>query len=256
MKKFYIYFVLGTVLLIVLYEIWALPFEFLAQKVVMPTAYVVTQVFQTIISPVGFIRDLKSLDEKNKSLEQENLALKADVAKVTGQNQIMQASKTESEASKSFEFESVQARVIGQTPYSYDQTYIINKGTNDGLKTGDGVMSSGNLIGRIKKIYSDRSEVESIMSHDSIVPVRLLISKESGLLQGGLEGLVMTDIPMGAKIQSGDQVMTSGLGGDLPPGILVGKVEQIIGSDGELFQKTRVSPITTFADIQVVSVAK
>ena len=168
----------------------------------------------------------------------------------------MQASKTEAEASKNFEFESVQARVIGQTPYSYDQIYIINKGTNDGLKIGDGVISSGSLIGRIKKIYSDRSEVESIMSHNSIVPVRLLSSKESGLLQGGLEGLVMTDIPIGAKIQAGDQVVTSGLGADLPPGILVGKVEQIIGSDGELFQKTRVSPITTFSDIQVVSVAK
>jgi len=240
----------------VLYEIWSLPFEFLAQKIILPSAYVVSQIFHKATSPVKFLSDLSKLDKRNKNLESENLSLKAEIAKLMSQNQLVEASNEEAQASKNFEFDLVQARIIGRTPYSYDQTYIINRGTNDGLRQGAGVLNGGNLVGKIKKIYPDRSEVESILSHDSIIPSRLLISRESGLVQGGLEGLIMTDIPIGAKIQSQDQVVTSGLGGDLPPGILIGKVEQIVGSDGELFQKTTVSPNVTFSDIEVVSVVK
>lgn len=256
MKKFYIYFVLGATLLVVLYEIWSLPFEFLAQRIILPSAYSISVVFKNIVSPIVFIKDIKSLDKRNKELESQNLSLKAEVAKLTGQNQLMQASKIEAEASKSFEFNSIQARLIGKTPYAYDQTYIIDKGTDDGLRVGAAVIGNGNLIGKIKRIYSNRSEVESILSHNSVIPARLLLSKESGLLQGGLEGLIMTDIPIGAKIQADDSVVTSGLGGDFPPGILIGRVEQIVGLDGELFQKTKVTPLATFSDIEIVSVVK
>jgi len=86
-----------------------------------------------------------------------------------------------------------------------------------------------------------------ITDYNSLVPVILQDSRATGLLRGGLGGLVIEDIPLNIPIKAGEEVVTSGLGGTMPSGILVGKTNKIVSKEGDIFQKiTLETPINIY----------
>jgi rod shape-determining protein MreC len=235
------------ILLLVLYKIWPLPFHYLAKSVLLPSANVIVVSARKIYSPVQLLVDLNSLDRKNKSLEQENISLEAENAKLRDDSREATQLLSETDASKSFK-NIIIARVVSRTPGGFSQKVIINKGAADNITAGAAVLCQGYFTGRVTSIERNRSEVELIFSHNSRIPVRMEKNPEGGLLQGGLEGLTVTDIPVNSKAETGDNVLTSGLGGEIPSGLLVGKVGLHLGLEGELFQKVRVtSPINPYS---------
>jgi rod shape-determining protein MreC len=146
--------------------------------------------------------------------------------------------------------------VIGRTPYSFNQSIVLDKGSTDGVKEGAAVISQGYLLGRIVVADPRKSEVRLIFSHLSRIPAMIESTHESGLVQGGLEGLILNDVSINAKISPGDKVETSGLGGDLPPGILIGTVSEILGIKGGLFQSAKIESQIKPTSIEVVSIIK
>ena len=237
----------------VLYKIWPLPFDSFSKAVILPSVNVVVESGKTIYSPIRLLVDLNTLDQKNKDLEQANTQLEADNAKL--KNDSLETAQLLLEINKSKATQKVVvAKVIARNPGGFNQEVIVNKGESDGITNGSAVLSQGYFIGRVTKVDQSQCEVELIFSHNSLVPVKMDKNLDGGLLQGGLEGLTITDIPINSTAETGDNVLTSGLGGDIPSGLLVGKIGLHLGLDGELFQKVQViSPINP-ASVEFVSI--
>jgi rod shape-determining protein MreC len=244
-SKIYLYAVYALVLLVVLYKIWPLPFQEASKRVLLPTVNVLAEMGQKVISPINTLRDLNRLDKKNKALEQENNELMAKVASQENTNK--NCSLYLKEVGKGSPKNSIIAQVIGRTPGGLNSTLLLNKGSSDDIYVGDAVLSTGYFIGKVKSITDRTSEVMLIFSHNSFIPVVTNKNNDGGLLQGGLEGLTITDIPINSKAEVGDSVVTSGLGGELPAGLMVGKIGVHLGIKGDLFQKVKVeSPINPY----------
>ena len=128
----------------------------------------------------------------------------------------------------------------------------INKGSDDGVKDGQPVISHGYLIGVTSQTTSNNSEVFLITNTRSLVPIILQDSRGTGLLKGGLEGLIAREIPVDSEIKIGESVLTSGLGGDLPAGIPVGQVTDIISKESEIFQQVTVDSPVNIGKLEVV----
>jgi rod shape-determining protein MreC len=108
----------------------------------------------------------------------------------------------------------------------------------------------------VTEARSDNSEVTLITDYNSLVPVILQDSRGTGLIRGGLGGLVVEDVPLNIAIKPNENLVTSGLGGQIPGGIAVGKAQEVISKSGEIFQKvTIVSPID-FSKLEVLFVVK
>lgn len=246
MKKIYLYLVGALILIFVLYNIWPLPFEYFAKSVILPVSNVLVETGKRIVSPISLLGDISSLNSKNKELENKNSELVAEVAKL--KNSSRQCTELMREVDKSEVLDkAIIAKVVSRTPGGLSQKIIVNRGENDLVKSGSAVLTNGYFVGRVGKVEQNRSEVELIFSHGLLVPVIMEKNPEGGLLQGGLEGLTVTDIPISSKTEAGDKVMTSGLGGELPSGLLIGEVALNLGIEGELFQKVRVkSPINPY----------
>jgi rod shape-determining protein MreC len=76
-----------------------------------------------------------------------------------------------------------------------------------------------------------------------------------GVVNGSRSGqLTMTFIPQGSKVQAGDRVVTSGLGGVFPPGLWVGTVTDVHQNDVDLYQEAKVQPAVDFGRIEDVMV--
>ncbi len=248
MKKiYYFYLTAAIVLLVVLYKIWPLPFQAFSQAVILPTANVFVEAGRKVYSPFRLLVDLRNLENRNKDLENQNIQLQAELSKL--KNDTYETSQLLNEVNKNTaQTSAVIAKVISRSPGGFNQQIIINKGERDGVRKDFAVLSNGYFIGQVARTDQTQSVIELIFSHGLRVPVKMEKNNDSGLLQGGLEGLVVTDIPIDAKIQSEENVLTSGLGGIIPPGLVVGKIGLHLGVQGELFQKVRVvSPINPFS---------
>lgn len=256
MKKIYLYAVSFLVLLVILYEIWPLPFEYTAKTVLLPAVNVLSTIGQKALSPIKLLKNVSALDQLNKSLEEQNNLLITQLTKAEDTSKSCSLLAQEIEKDKGY-VNSLPAKVIGRTPGGLNSTLLLNKGLGDGIAQGDAVLTNGYFVGKIKNVESSKSEVALIFSHSSMIPVMMASNREGGLLQGGLEGLTVTDIPISSKATTDDSILTSGLGGDLPSGLLIGKIGVHLGMEGDLFQKVQVtSPVNPYEISYVTILSK
>lgn len=253
MKRFRFILVTSLIflLLLVLYNIWSLPFEILSRTVILPAARVVGDGLDRAASPIRFLSKLSELERQNRDLEIQKNSLEAEIVRLNEDDKFCEQVGLEKQVSG--EGKSVVAKIIGRTPQNFNQVLIVDKGTNDGITENAAVLSSGYLIGQVLKTYEKKSEIVLISNHNNIVPAMLDKSRELGLIQGSLEGLVLTDIPSATVVEDGENVLSSGLGGDIPKGLLIGKVASSKKIKG-LFQILKVDSPFVLSKTEVVTI--
>jgi len=146
--------------------------------------------------------------------------------------------------------------VVGEEPNPYLRYVTINVGTLQGVEIGMPVVSGGaGLIGRVAQAGPRTAKVQLITDPDSAVAALLQTSRVTGLVVGQLDGtLRMEYIPQEASVSVGDVVLSSGLGGFMPKGLVIGQVTEVRQMDYELFQVATVRQAVDFARLELVLV--
>lgn len=205
---------------------------------------------------VGVITAASRLAEENAGLHQQLNEREATIAKLRQvENENVTLRQDLRFAQTHPELRLVPAAVIGYSPISVDQSLTINVGTKNGLKEGQAVVSQGFLIGKIKHITDSTAEVWLLANRNLVTPVRLTGSQTTGILSGGIQGMVISDIPVDTKIETGELVVTSNLEGLYPAGIAIGSVQEIISRQEEIFQTVRINSPINVSGINQVFVA-
>lgn len=148
------------------------------------------------------------------------------------------------------------ASVIGRDTSPAIRSIIIDKGTDDGVRVGMPVESARGLVGRVFRTTTRSAQVALITDNASAVPARLGNSRATGLLRGGELGgsLLMDWIDLKYQVEVGEVALTSGLGGEFPQGIVIGRVVEVNRSEAELSQQALVQTATDFDALEIVFV--
>lgn len=147
------------------------------------------------------------------------------------------------------------ADVINVDTSGFLRTITINRGTRDGVAIGMPVVTRQGLVGRILEVSANAARVLLVTDPSSAVSARLQTTRVEGSVVGQLSGnLRMTFIPIGQAIQEGDLVITSGLGGNFPPDIVIGQVTSIRQFEFELYQEAEVRSLNNFDTLEIVLV--
>ncbi len=142
------------------------------------------------------------------------------------------------------------ASVIAYDPSNIRGYITVNKGSNNGIKEGMAAISEGFLVGKIQEVEKTKSKIMLITDPSSIIPVEIQGTSTSGIVKGLIgTGLMMEKIPQGDNIQVGDTVITSGLGGEIPRGVIVGSVKKIEGQENSLFTNALIQPEAKITNI-------
>jgi rod shape-determining protein MreC len=139
----------------------------------------------------------------------------------------------------------VPVSVIARDDTPYVQAITIDRGSNDGIKTDAVVITHQGLVGHVETVDPTSSKVRLINDLNSSVSVRLQTeSRTTGVLRGQSQGnlMVIAYIPQTDVVSQGDVVLTSGLGGLYPEGLVVGKVSSVERKDADPFQAAVVEP--------------
>jgi rod shape-determining protein MreC len=226
--------------------------------VVLPLQNGVSKVFHPVATFFGALGHAFSNEQKIKRLQDQ-----LDQARTEGaQYQIALAELTNLEkllgVAQSYDFQTTGANVIENGVSQSEWTIGINKGSNDGLKVDMPVISSQGLVGRVVQVTPVGSEVLLVTDPNSFVATRLVVSQETGLVQGqGRADMVMSSLDQATEVTDGEPVMTSGYSGGLfPPGLPVGNVSRVEHDAATGAIEVSVSPYVDFSTLDVVLVIK
>jgi rod shape-determining protein MreC len=130
------------------------------------------------------------------------------------------------------ELPSVTARVIGLSSHPFVKTMILNAGAQDGVAAGQAVVDDRGLIGRIYLAGERTAWVILLTDLNSRIPVVIEPSHHRAIMAGDNTPAPNLEIDeRGGPVKMGDRVISSGDGGQLPPGLPVGVV---VGAGDEL----------------------
>lgn len=150
---------------------------------------------------------------------------------------------------------SVVAMVTLREPGSWFQSVMINKGKNSGIRADDPALTwiKGRpvVIGRVSEVYLNSAKIVLITNAMSAVPVELVSIDEDGLMEGQNGPVLRINyiLPEGT-IAIGDEVVTSPLSSVFPPGMLVGRVVDLVSTDDQNMRSAAVRPAANFNSLR------
>ena len=152
------------------------------------------------------------------------------------------------------------AAVVRRASSNWTSDLTINRGTSGGVEAGDCVIDQyGHLIGVVTQADLNSSLVTTILDPTLELGGRIARTDEDAILKGDfslmLEGLArLSYLPEEARLVTGDQVITSGLGGVYPSGLAVGTVRSLITEEDGLTRYAQVEPAADIGGVQYVYV--
>ncbi len=160
------------------------------------------------------------------------------------------------EAAQTPEYRRVIADVIGQDTNPTMQSIIINKGVDDGVRTGMPVEAARGLVGQVYNATNHAAQVVLLTETASAIPVRLGTTRATGILRGAGRGALPTIdwIDLQYDVQVGELVVTSGLDGKFPQNLVIGRVVSVTRNEAELFQQAVVQPAVDFRTLETLLV--
>jgi len=201
-------------------------------------------------------QDVITLRQQNADLQREVSELQSQVIQLqqqVGETQQLAALVDFSRARPENTYKG--AAVIGRDPSPFLHYVIINRGSNDGILRGMPVVTDQGLVGRIDAVIADAARVQLITDPGSTVNVRLQNAEVDASLIGSVTGDTLLQLlPQDANVETGDLVLTSGLGGGYPPDLIVGQIVTVRSRDVDLFQQASVQPVVDFNRLQIVLV--
>jgi rod shape-determining protein MreC len=212
----------------------------------------IAQPFADTISNYGDVRDLT---QQNEALRADNERLNADLARLqeeaTRREQLERLLDVKNSLSdQAF----AAASIFARDPSNLRQVVAIDRGSNDGIKAGMPVVTQGKtLVGTVSRVEANHAWVTLVTDVDSAVSALILESRAAGIVAGGYsKTLSMEFVDQNSAVKEGDTVVTSGLGGSYPAGLIVGKVTGVGGQRQEIFRSVNVQPLASLARLETV----
>lgn len=218
----------------------------------------------------GAVQSIWSEPDKERQMLAEIAQLRLRVRELGALEQENRELRELVEFEKRSESRLVMGRVIARGDASgWWQTIRLNRGRVHGLGPGMAVLTPGGLVGHTLEVADHTADVMLITDPTSRVSCRLSRSGSFGIVRGrgvsmmGRERMEMLSavepvqidyLDTGNPVYQGEEVLTSGLGGVYPEGILVGTVQRLETDSSRLFLRGQVVPAADFRMLNYVFV--
>jgi rod shape-determining protein MreC len=197
-------------------------------------------------------------------LQKENTMLKQRMAELQKENhQLKEMEFANERLQKLLQFREkisssvIAAEVIGQDPTSWFKSMTINKGEKDGVRRGMAVISPEGVVGQILKTAPNHSIVLLITDYNSAIDSIVQRTRARAIVEGkGQNRCQLKYLLRSEEVAPGDIVVTSGLGGNLPKGLLVGEVRSTDKKGHSIFQYAELVPgvdLTKLEEVLVIT---
>ncbi len=238
------------------------PLREAASRVIVPFQNGINQIGTWMSGKLEGFQDVEELAAQNKELEQrvaelteENTRLAQNQEELTRLQELYQLDQSYSE------YDKVAAQVISKDPGNWYDTFVINKGSADGIEKDMNVIANGGLVGLVVEVETNCATVRSIIDDSSSVSAMTASTSDTCIVSGDLrlmdEGkLAFSQMSTENTVAVGEQIVTSNISDKYLRGILIGYVSEVTEDSNHLTNTGYITPAVDFKHIQEVLVIK
>lgn len=238
------------------------PLREAASRVIVPFQNGINQVGTWMSGKLEGFQDVEELAAQNKELEQrvaelteENTRLAQNQEELARLQELYQLDQSYSE------YDKVAAQVISKDPGNWYDTFVINKGSADGIEKDMNVIANGGLVGLVVEVETNCATVRSIIDDSSSVSAMTASTSDTCIVSGDLrlmdEGkLAFSQMSTENAVAVGEQIVTSNISDKYLRGILIGYVSEVTEDSNHLTNTGYITPAVDFKHIQEVLVIK
>ncbi len=155
------------------------------------------------------------------------------------------------ELREALDTKAIAANVIGNDATGLSRTLIIGEGSRDGLRRDMAVISTDGVVGKLILVAPDAARVLLIDDHNSALDAIDQRSRARGIVAGIIDdGMTMKYVDRSEDLREGDEIITSGMDGIFPRGLLVGRVKRVSQEGPGLFLNVEVKPAANFRKLE------
>ena len=221
------------------------------------------------INTIGlWMSDFSHNFETIQELRKKNKDLQTEIDELTVKNNLLQQDKHELERLRELyaldelyaDYQKVGARVTMNDSGNWFHSFVIDKGSNDGIKVDMNVMAGKGLVGIVTEVGPDWSRVRSIIDDASNVSALVLSTSDTCVVNGDLtlmqDGRIRFEMLAnnGTEIKEGEQVVTSHISSKYLQGILIGYISKIHVDSNNLTRSGYITPVVDFEHLREVLV--
>lgn len=149
--------------------------------------------------------------------------------------------------------------IISRPDGDFSYTFTIDKGSNVGIEVGDTVIVSEGYVGYVCEVGLNWCNVLSVIDSGLSVGGQNVRTKESMMCEGDYslmkEGkLKLSYLPLDSSLYVGDEICTSGLGGNVPHGIMIGEISAVSTAKGGGSMQAEIAPFVDVNELTLVFV--
>src|SRR5690625_231384 len=226
---------------------------------------------QVVYTPINYvktifmnIRELKDTYDENQILKEKIAEYKSiiyEVQELKKDNEELRKILDKTESIR--DYKPIQATVLARSPEQWVEQVTINKGKQHGVKPNMAVITADGMLGKIQNASPFSSTVKLLTGFDQFNRISATIIREDGKDIFGLveqydkdtHSLLFRIIEESTKdVEKGELVVSSGLGGLFPAGLLIGTVKDVVPDQYGLTSTALVEPAANMYDINHVIV--
>ena len=207
---------------------------------------------------IGFLIEMNALHSKVKELETENDRLQAENIRLReAQKENEKLSRLLDIVNQYADYPMVGAKIIGKDSSGWYDAYKINKGQKDGIKVNMAVLAPGGLMGIVRECNLYDSTVISLIDDRSVIAAQCSRTGDMGFVKGDSDlmrsGLCRMDyVDIDAQILPGDEILTSPLSAFYPPGIIIGRVNEVVLDSNGLTKHAIIEPTVSLTHLDII----
>ncbi len=248
-------------LLTFVFDIPLKPFNEVVSVTVVPLQKGVSIVGEKLYSRKEMMKEINELVDKNNKLMKEVEDLKYENSELLQEKYKLNSLLKLYELDQTYsDYPKTGATVISASTGNWFSTFIIDKGSKDGMKEGMNVLAGGGLVGRITEVGTNWSRVLSIIDDTSNVSCMVLTTNDHLMVSGSLSTMENGYITFNQLSENatdvvvGDKVVTSNISDVYLPGIQVGNISYMEKDSNHLSISGYITPSVNFEHISEVLV--
>ncbi|MBN1193352.1 MAG: rod shape-determining protein MreC [Coriobacteriia bacterium] len=216
-----------------------------AREVTLAVTAPVARLGTSLARPFGafgeFVEGLGASRERLEVLEEQNEELRARLAELEEARQENERLRALVDFAEERKFAKLGARVIRRPVSIWEGVIVVDRGSEDGVEPGMPVIAAQGLVGQVAVVAKDSCTVRLLTDQQSGVAAIVQSTRAPGVVRGSVSGEIEMEFVDRALLPVvGDVVITSGLGGVYPTGIVVGDVTAVDDRRGELYPRISV----------------
>ena len=237
------------------------PPQAIAGYTVIPFQKAISYAGNWLFSRSESIKELDALREENEDLKKtvDELTVKINDL-TTDKYELAELRQLMALDERYSDYPTVGARVIGKDAGNWYSTFLIDKGTNEGIKVNMNVLAGSGLVGIVTSVGPNWATVRSIIDDESNISAMVLNTSDTMIVTGDLELYSNGTIKFSElqdeddAVSEGDQVVTSQISSRYLPGISIGYIKEIVNDSNNLTKSGFITPVVDFEHLDIVLV--